>query len=524
MGRTNFLSKNKSSHHIREIKQKVYKEVRMSKKRVAAYARVSTNSRAQEHSFEFQSRYWNQTLGNNDEYEYIGLFADKGISGKYANRRPQFLALMELCNRGEVDIIFTKSVQRFARNAEELLKYVRELREKGIEVYFEKENIHTLNPDTELYLTIAAAIAEEDLIRYSNNVAWSIKDRFERGEMILGPRIYGYRKTAENRLVVYSDEARIVKLIFEEYIKGNVSTLQIAKRLNSMGIPSPNGGEWLCSQISYIIKNEKYYGDMILQKTFVEGGVKYANRGERVRYYVENSHEPIVSREIWDKAQEILAQRANPHLVGAKQKSYPFTGLIVCGECGANYTHKVNNSGTISQANFWKCHIAIQKGVKYCHNPGIKEKVLYDLFMDCYNEFVTEGYYKTNMDTGEDEQRLKELIETEKELTYLMMNGLLSRIQYAVEQQSVRREIQRISGKLQELRAREVQGSDFNTIGEFDEQKVYAFIKGVRIKNWTVTFEFYNGIEISRTYTNGQPGNIRDWKLKQKLRREQENG
>lgn len=291
-----------------------------------------------------------------------------------------------------------------------------------------------------------------------------------------------------------------------------------------MGIPSPNGGEWLCSQISYIIKNEKYYGDMILQKTFVEGGVKYANRGERVRYYVENSHEPIVSREIWDKAQEILAQRANPHLVGAKQKSYPFTGLIVCGECGANYTHKVNNSGTISQANFWKCHIAIQKGVKYCHNPGIKEKVLYDLFMDCYNEFVTEGYYKTNMDTGEDEQRLKELIETEKELTYLMMNGLLSRIQYAVEQQSVRREIQRISGKLQELRAREVQGSDFNTIGEFDEQKVYAFIKGVRIKNWTVTFEFYNGIEISRTYTNGQPGNIRDWKLKQKLRREQENG
>ena len=300
----------------------------MNKKRAAAYARVSTNSRAQEHSFEFQSRYWNQTLGNNDDYDYIGLFADKGISGKYVNRRPQFLALMELCNRGEVDIIFTKSVQRFARNAEELLKHVRALREKGIEVYFEKENIHTLNPDSELYLTIAAAIAEEDLTRYSNNVAWSIKDRFERGEMILGPRIYGYRKTAENRLIVYPDEARIVRLIFEEYIKGDVSTLKIAKKLNSMGIPSPNGGEWLCSQISYIIKNEKYYGDMILQKTFVEGGVKYANRGERIRYYVENSHEPIISKEIWDKAQEVLGQRANPQLVGAKLKSYPFTGLI----------------------------------------------------------------------------------------------------------------------------------------------------------------------------------------------------
>lgn len=161
-------------------------------KKAAAYARVSTTGRAQEHSFEFQSRYWNQVLGNSEEYEYVGLFADKGISGKFINRRPRFLALMELCDRKGVDIIFTKSVQRFARNTEELLEIVRDLREKGIAVYFEKENINTLNTDSELYLTIAAAIAEEDLTRYSNNVAWSIKDRFERGEMILGPRLYGW--------------------------------------------------------------------------------------------------------------------------------------------------------------------------------------------------------------------------------------------------------------------------------------------------------------------------------------------
>lgn len=496
----------------------------MNKKRAAAYARVSTNSRAQEHSFEFQSRYWNQTLGNNDDYDYIGLFADKGISGKYVNRRPQFLALMELCNRGEVDIIFTKSVQRFARNAEELLKHVRALREKGIEVYFEKENIHTLNPDSELYLTIAAAIAEEDLTRYSNNVAWSIKDRFERGEMILGPRIYGYRKTAENRLIVYPDEARIVRLIFEEYIKGDVSTLKIAKKLNSMGIPSPNGGEWLCSQISYIIKNEKYYGDMILQKTFVEGGVKYANRGERIRYYVENSHEPIISKEIWDKAQEVLGQRANPHLVGAKLKSYPFTGLIVCGACGANYTHKVNNSGTISQANFWKCHIAIQKGVKYCHNPGIKEKVLYDLFVDCYNEFVTEGYYKKTVDNTEALDRLARLNDSETELTLLMTRGVINQNQYLEEQQRIRFEMQSIQRKLHEERTYLVQGSDFHPIKEFDEDKLYKFIKRVVVKDWTVTFEFFNGVCITRSYTNGQPGNIKDWKLKQKQRREEQNG
>ena len=263
---------------------------------------------------------------------------------------------------------------------------------------------------------------------------------------------------------------------------------------------------------------------MILQKTYMDGATKKVNRGEKDRYYVEGSHEPIVSRELWDRAQEVIARRANPKLVGAPQKNYPFTGIIKCECCGSVYTHKVNNSGTVSQANFWKCRQALHKGVAYCSNPGIKEQVLNDLFVECYNEFVTKEYYKSNVDTGEDEQRLKELIEMEKELTQLMMNGLLARNQYATEQQSVRTEIQKISGKLQELRTREVQGSDFNTISEFDEQKVYAFIKGVRMKNWTVTFEFYNGIEISRTYTNGQPGNIRDWKLKQKMRREQENG
>ena len=172
-------------------------------KKAAAYARVSTTGRAQEHSFEFQSKYWNQTLGNSEEYEYVGLFADKGISGKFINRRPRFLALMELCDRNGVDIIFTKSVQRFARNTEELLKIVRKLREKGIAVYFEKENINTLDADSELYLTIAAALAEEDLTRYSDNVAWSIKDRFQRGEMILGAKVYGYRKTKENRQFEY---------------------------------------------------------------------------------------------------------------------------------------------------------------------------------------------------------------------------------------------------------------------------------------------------------------------------------
>lgn len=169
--------------------------------------------------------------------------------------------------------------------------------------------------------------------------------------------------------------------------------------------------------------------------------------------------------------------------------------------------------------------IALKKGVAYCNNAGIKEKVLNDLFVECYNEFITKGYHRVVKDSGDDEQRLKELHDAEKELTKLMMGGMITRAQYSEEQQGIRIEMQEIKSRMQESRYREVQGSNFSTIREFDEQKVYSFIRGVRIKNWTVTFEFYNGVEISRTYTNGKPGNIRDWKIKQmQRRREQENG
>ena len=161
-------------------------------KKAVAYARVSSNSSSQEHSFEFQKDYWERKLSNDPNYEYMGLYADRGISGKFANRRPQFQLMLSACRSGNVDIIFTKSVQRFARNTEELLTIVRELREIGVGVFFEKENINTLNNDSDLYLTIAVAVAEDDLSRYSQNVIWSIKDKFKKGQPVVNGRIFGY--------------------------------------------------------------------------------------------------------------------------------------------------------------------------------------------------------------------------------------------------------------------------------------------------------------------------------------------
>lgn len=495
----------------------------MKKKRVAAYARVSTKSRTQAHSYDFQSRYWNEQLGKSDKYDYVGLFADNGISGKFAERRPQFMALIEACRNGTIDIVFTKSVQRFARNTEELLKLVRELREIGVAVIFEKENINTLKPDSELFLTIAAAVAEDDLRRYSGNVLWTLRDKFQRSEYKIGNRLYGYIITKERKLIVNNEEAKIVKTIFEKLAIEEWSSFKIATWLNDKGIIAPLGGKWNDTQIRLMIRNEKYYGDVIMQKQYTENGVRKVNRGERDAFLLENNHEPIVSKELWNKAQAVLLARRNEKLVGRRNKIYPFTGLIVCEKCGAHLTHKVNNSGTPCQSNYWKCHNSIVNGTKACSNPGIKESIINDLFVECYNEFVTKGYMNKSVEEKTIDEKLQHLYALDDELAMVRVKGIINKFQYEKERESILAEIRDLQLKLQELRYFKVGDDDFKTINKFDEIKLQRFIKRVTILDWMVTFEFYNGVKLSRKYTNGKHGDIRDWQRKQKLRREQGN-
>ena len=480
----------------------------MGKKRAAAYARVSTSTKSQEHSYEFQSAYWSDTLGNSDEYEYIGLFADKGISGKYADRRPQFLAMLDACRNGQIDIVFTKSVQRFSRNTEELLRMVRELREIGVAVVFEKEAINTLNPNTELFLTIAAAVAEDDLSRYSQSVVWSIVDKFQKGENVMGHDLYGYFVIKNRDLVINPDEALVVKQIFEWYDSGWTCP-QIAKELNNQGLPSPRGSLWNDSQIRSMLRNEKYCGDLLLQKTYTDNGRKRHNCGERAQYYVENNHEPIVSRELWTRVQERLANRGNSKLQGRTQQTYPFTGMIICGKCGHNVVHKVNNTGTPHQADFWKCHHSIKCGKAVCDCPGIKDTVLKEKFIEAYNEFVTMDY--KGEEDGNIAQELKRLYAEEKELIQLAARGWIAKSDFDTEHKAIREQIVALERKAEEIRLAAISSSDCEPITSFDEDKLHRFIRKVALRNWVVTFEFYNGVTISRDYTNGQHGNIQDW-------------
>lgn len=471
-------------------------------KRVCAYARVSTASRSQEHSFDFQSEYWNKTLGDNPEYSYVGLYADKGISGKFANRRPQFMAMMGEALSGKIDIIFCKSVQRFSRNTEELLTYVRQLREVGVAVIFEKEKINTIESKSDLYLTIAVAVAEDDLSRYAQNVSWSSKDKAKKGEGSFGGRFYGYYCSKGQKVEINEEEATIVRMIFNDYLSG-MTTGEITKKLYSLKIKSPKDRDkWSPNQVLSIIQNEKYKGDMLLQKYYSKNGVRKKNNGETERYYVSNHHEAIVSEEIWDKAQEETKRRSKEKLLGTHVQVYPFTGLIYCGCCGRPYQHRVCNFGGDYRVNYYRCSYAKDSldNIEKCNGSQIKESVLHEKFVSAYNEFVLNGY------KGAEENKIlkkKEAILKEKdELERLFINGWVSRSNYETELKEINKRIDECHEELNSLKIRKISDKDFKPITEFDENKVSKFLSKVKVYEHRIEFEFYNGVVVERTFTN----------------------
>lgn len=492
------------------------------KLRAAAYGRVSTNSKEQAHSFENQSEYWNKKLTNDAKYEYVGLYADKGISGRHLHCRPQMMALLDACRRGEVQIIFTKSVQRFARNTVELLETVRELRDMNVAVIFEKENINTLTAESELYLTIAAAVAEEDLNRYGENVAWTIKDRFEKGDIsVVGIRMLGYRmKNKEFKIIPH--EAEVVREMFKLYATGNYSTRVLADIMNKSGYRTMNGCLWTQQHILQTLTNEKYKGDSLLYKRTNVNGQQVMNRGVKDMLYVENSHDAIVSPELWNKVAEVINVRGNMKLRGKTIDSYPFTSLIKCPICGQSYIHKINNSGTKYACPIWKCRTNLSYGKKICSNSGIKDVVLKDKFVEAYNEFVENRKFGDEEDIAE--QELKRINKEENELISLNIRGLINKYDYEhdrAEMQNKRKKLEKI---VREYRQAHMGRGSIKPIVGFDEDIMGRVIKGITIQDYVVTFEFYNGVKISKAYTNGPSGNQKGWKDKKRFKEAQKYG
>lgn len=281
--------------------------------RVAAYVRVSTDGDEQLGSFESQKKYYEEKIRSNSEWQMVGIFADEAITGTKVDKREGYQDMIQKCMNGEIDMIMTKSISRFARNTVDTLKYVRMLKDRNIAVIFEKENIDTLGMNGEMMLTILSSLAQQEVESLSGNVKMGLKMKMKRGELIGFNGCLGYDYHSEDKtLTVNPDEAETVRMIFDLYLQG-YGTSTIAKMLTGMGRVNKKGNvEWHTSGVMGIIKNEKYKGDVILGKTFTVDPIskrRLENFGEEERYYLENHHEPIVSREVWDKARQIREER-----------------------------------------------------------------------------------------------------------------------------------------------------------------------------------------------------------------------
>ena len=360
----------------RKIEQVRFAESAPKKKRVAAYARVSSGKDAMLHSLSAQVSYYSDYIQKHG-WEYAGVYADEALTGTKDNRE-NFQRLLAECRKGTIQMVITKSISRFARNTVTLLSTVRELKELGVDVYFEEQNIHTASADGELMLTILASYAQEESLSVSENMKWRIRRNFEEGKPWSG-LILGYR-FEDGRFVVVPEEAEVVRRIYREYLDGKGATV-IMKGLNEDGIRTRVGKPWRVEGVLKILKNYNYTGNLILQKTYSENHLtkrKMINNGERPQYHAVGTHEAIIDLATWEAVQEEIHRRAE-YYAPSKQApaSYPFTGLIRCSVCGRKYRRKTTASGII-----WVCATYNTYGKKACASKAIPESVLYELTAD----------------------------------------------------------------------------------------------------------------------------------------------
>jgi len=333
------------------------------RKRVAAYARVSMETDRLSHSLSAQVSYYSDLIQKNPEWEYAGVYADSFVSGTGTEKRTEFQRLIADCDAGLIDIVLCKSISRFARNTLDLLETVRHLKELGIAVHFEKENINSLSGDGELMLTILASFAQEESRSISDNVKWGIRKRFENGEPCGRAPVFGY-EWVDDKLVIVPEEAAVVRRIFQNFLDGK-SRLETERELNAEGITTKGGGRWMDSNIRVILQNITYTGNLLLQKEYVSDPItkkRRKNKGELPQYFVEGTHEPIIDMETFRYVQaEMQRRRELGALANKSLNTCCFTGKIKCPFCNTSYMHSIRTDRG-SPVEFWVCGNRKKKG------------------------------------------------------------------------------------------------------------------------------------------------------------------
>lgn len=493
------------------------------KLRVAAYCRVSTDSDEQASSYETQVEHYTEYIKKNPEWEFAGIYADDGISGTNTKKREEFNRMIEACKAGEIDMIITKSISRFARNTLDCLKYIRMLKDKNIPVFFEKESINTMDAKGEVLLTIMASLAQQESQSLSQNVKMGLQFRYQNGQVQVNHNHFlGYTKDREGNLVIDPEQAEVVKRIYREYLEGS-SMDKIAKGLEKDGILTGAGKKkWWTSTINKILRNEKYIGDALLQKTYTTdflNKTRVKNNGIVPQYYVENNHEAIIPKDIFLRVQEeLVRRRVVKTSANGKKRSYScnhcFAQLVICGECGEMFRRiHWNNQGCKSIV--WRCLSRLEATGMECHARTVNETVLENVVVQAINTLlgdkstyqaqlqqniakVIREAQKNNTD-GIDEQ----LMELQKELLEKANNKeaydeIADQI-FKLREQRENCTVDTAARDTQIVRITDLQ--DFikqqrTDLAEFDESLVKRWLKQITVWEDHFTVELKSGLKI----------------------------
>ncbi len=497
------------------------------KKKVAGYARVSTDTEEQQGSYEMQVKHYTELIKGNPAWEFVDVYTDEGISGTDMRKRDGFNRMIQDALDGKIDLIETKSISRFARNTVDSLTVVRMLKDKGIEVHFEKEGIYTLDSKGELLITIMSSLAQEESRSISENVTWGIRKRFADGKFSMPYKQFlGYEKGPNGKPKIVESEAKTVRLIYQLFL-GGLSTNAIAKRLTGNEIPTPAGKRvWQGTTVESILTNEKYKGEALLQKKFTVNFLtkeRKLNNGELQQFYVENSHPAIIEPDVFDMVQHEMAKRKqNKHI---RCGDSPFSARILCADCGHYYGRKTWHSGASFEKLIWRCNYKYA-GKQKCTTPHFYEDELKAAFVRAFNQMITDkdeilqtlaaildGLLDTEALEVNSEAVVGEIITIKEKMASLVeenarraMNqgAYLQRfVAMKGELDALMAQRGQIEAELLARRARKAQIGEFmqtlnaGVMTEFDEEVFRSVVESIATgEDRSLTFQFIDGTEI----------------------------
>lgn len=497
------------------------------KRRVAAYARVSTDSEEQSTSYEAQVDYYTKYIKSRNDWEFVKVYADEGITGTNTKDRVAFKEMVKDALDGKIDLIITKSVSRFARNTVDTLTTVRKLKEKHVEVWFEKENIQTLDSKGELLITIMSSLAQEESRSISENCTWGQRKRFSDGKVTVPfKRFLGYDRGEDGNLVLNPEEAKVIRLLYGLFLEGR-SCYGVAKELTARGIKTPGGKDnWSAGTVLGILRNEKYKGDALLQKSFTVDFLtkkKKKNEGEIPQYYVKNNHEAIIERETWDYVQVMLDQVSKGRRPASSVSI--FSGKIQCGACGDWYGPKLWHSKskkyrrTVLQCN--------SKFKNKCRTPHFTEEEIEKAFMYTVSRLVFN-----RKQIKEDFEEIKRIaydttdLEIERDKLYAELESISKRMEDAISENarvaldqeeynrhfnemtdrfnSVREKYDQLTAQIEDKKSRLLGAEQFiktllseGKIKEFSPMLWHSLLDhAIVARDGKITFVFKNGMEL----------------------------